>query len=117
MSMRKEGRCLTRHRISPRAVIGNLYRLVPAWCEERVAVTAEIALVAGCVDTIAAPGETLRHIGQTATLILGEEYIEGFADGFNGELSRRRTTLRYVEGLDDGYAVGYAVRHSAISPA
>jgi hypothetical protein len=103
-----------RLRIKPQTVLDNLARLEAAtWRRRRLRITAETGLLAGVLDVLPAADRPREELMSTATLMLGDEYSAGFRDGFNCSPASRRSTRRYVEGLDDGNLVGKAVRRAA----
>lgn len=103
-----------RLRIMRQTVLENLPRLESTtWRRHRLRITADTVLLAGALDILPSVDGAREALVATATLLLGEEYTAGFCDGFNCSPASRRSTRRYVEGLDDGNLVGNAVRRSA----
>ena len=102
-----------RRRVVCEGVLQNLTRLEsPSWRSHPLQIGADTALLAGCLDTIPDLDRERAELVRAAILMMGEDYVAGFRDGFDLTPPTRRKTLRYVEGLDDGNMVGYAVRHS-----
>jgi len=101
-------------RIDSRVVAGNLTLLEsPSWRRHPLEVTADTALLAGCLNALSSFNSSRAELLHAACLLVGDDYAAGFREGFDCAAATQRRTLRYVEGLDDGGMVGYAVRHAA----
>src|SRR5262249_3559738 len=101
-----------KYRVSTALVLRHLDLLKPDWLRARLSITADLALVAGCLDILPNAGSRpLEEVARSASIFVGKEYAAGFRDGFDCELPTRKNSYRYVQGLEDGGLAGRAVRH------
>lgn len=90
-----------------------LARLLPnafAACGDVTVPVAELVLAAAVVGPAALRGRHFADVADTVRAIVGDDYAQGFVDGFGCASGQRGRGRRYVQGLDDAAALRDALR-------
>jgi len=89
-------------RVNPEQAVRLLPSIIVAWNGRPMPPPALGALIAGTAGLGDGRSSTYETTLTVALNAVGQEYADGFVDGFGCATAKRKAGRRYVEGLDDG---------------